>query len=104
MRLKAAGKPDKVARIAAARKLLLIAFAIYKSGKPFVADYPATDRSVRKGEHEERRSDLTCQKEATGTSEYVEVGENTSSVSCSRLRWVSTNKAVKGYISFSFSP
>ena len=104
VRLKAAGKPDKVARIAAARKLLLIAFAIYKSGKPFVADYPATEGRVRKGEHEERRSDLTCQKEATGTSEYVEVGKNTSSVNSSRLRWVSTNKAVKGYISFSFSP
>ena len=29
------GKPDKVARIAAARKLLLIAHAIYKSGESF---------------------------------------------------------------------
>jgi len=28
-------KPEKVARIAAARKLLLIAHAIYKSGEPY---------------------------------------------------------------------
>ena len=34
-RLKAEGKPDKVARIAAARKLLLLAHAIYESGEPF---------------------------------------------------------------------
>ena len=34
-RLKEQGKPDKVARIAAARKLLLIAHAIYRSGEPF---------------------------------------------------------------------
>ena len=34
-RLKARGKPDKVARVAAARKLLLIAHAIYKSGESF---------------------------------------------------------------------
>jgi transposase len=34
-RLKDQGKPDKVARIAAARKLLLIAHAIYQSGQPF---------------------------------------------------------------------
>jgi len=34
-RLKEQGKPDKVARIAAARKLLLIAHAIYKSGEEF---------------------------------------------------------------------
>jgi transposase len=34
-RLKAEGKPDKVARIAAARKLLLLAHAIYESGDPF---------------------------------------------------------------------
>ena len=91
-----------MARIAAARKLLLIAFAIYKSGKPFVADYPATDRSNRMGETEERRSDLASKKEAKGTSEYVEVDESTSSVNYSRPRCVSTNKAlVKGYISFS---
>ena len=36
-RLKAEGKPDKVARIAAARKLLLLAHAIYESGEPFRA-------------------------------------------------------------------
>jgi len=30
-RLKAKGKPEKVARIAAARKMLLMAYAIYKS-------------------------------------------------------------------------
>ncbi len=36
-RLKEAGKPDKVARIAAARKLLLLAHAIYQSGEPFRA-------------------------------------------------------------------
>jgi len=34
-RLKEEGKPDKVARTAAARKLLLIAHAIYKRGQPF---------------------------------------------------------------------
>ena len=34
-RLKDAGKPDKVARIAAARKLLLIAYAVYKSSEHF---------------------------------------------------------------------
>jgi len=34
-RLKESGKPDKVARIAAARKLLVIAHAIYKSGESF---------------------------------------------------------------------
>jgi len=34
-RLKEAGKPEKVARIAAARKLLLIAHAIYKNGVLF---------------------------------------------------------------------
>ena len=36
-RLKEQGKPDKVARIAAARKLLLIAHAIYNSGEIFRA-------------------------------------------------------------------
>ncbi len=36
-RLKDSGKPDKVARIAAARKLLLIAHAIYESGESFRA-------------------------------------------------------------------
>ena len=36
-RLKAQDKPDKVARIAAARKLLLIAHAIYKSGDTYHA-------------------------------------------------------------------
>ena len=34
-RLKESGKPEKVARTAAARKLLLIAHAIYRSGEPF---------------------------------------------------------------------
>lgn len=34
-RLKARGKAPKVARCAAARKLVLLAFAIVKSGKPF---------------------------------------------------------------------
>ncbi len=34
-RLKDEGKPDKVARIAAARKLLLLAHAIYESGDQF---------------------------------------------------------------------
>lgn len=34
-RLKGRGKPEKVARIAAARKLLLIAHAIYKSGERY---------------------------------------------------------------------
>jgi len=34
-RLKERGKPEKVARIAAARKLLLIAHAIYKSGEQY---------------------------------------------------------------------
>lgn len=36
-RLKEGGKPEKVARIAAARKLLLIAHAIYKSGEQYRA-------------------------------------------------------------------
>jgi len=36
-RLKEEGKPDKVARIAAARKLPLLAHAIYESGQPFRA-------------------------------------------------------------------
>jgi transposase len=34
-RLKGNGKPEKVARIAAARKLLLIARAVYQSGQPY---------------------------------------------------------------------
>ncbi len=34
-RLKDEGKPDKVARIAAARELLLLAHAIYESGERF---------------------------------------------------------------------
>jgi hypothetical protein len=34
-RLKDQGKPDKVARAAAARKLLLLAHAVYESGEPF---------------------------------------------------------------------
>jgi len=33
--LKERGKPEKVARIAAVRKLLLIAHAIYKSGESY---------------------------------------------------------------------
>lgn len=37
-RLRESGKPDKSARVAVARKLLLIAFAIFKSGKPFRSD------------------------------------------------------------------
>jgi hypothetical protein len=36
-RLKHEGKPDKVARIAAARKLLLLAHAMYESGEEFRA-------------------------------------------------------------------
>ena len=36
-RLKEAGKPEQVARIAAARKLLLIAHAVYKTGVPYLA-------------------------------------------------------------------
>ncbi|MGY4706879.1 IS110 family RNA-guided transposase [Candidatus Bipolaricaulota sp. J31] len=36
-RLKGKGKPEKVARIAAARKLLLIAHAVYKTGQPYQA-------------------------------------------------------------------
>ena len=36
-RLKGRGKPEKVVRIAAARKLLLIAHAIYRSGEPYRA-------------------------------------------------------------------
>jgi len=34
-KLRAAGKPMKVARIAAARKLVHLAFAVVKSGKEF---------------------------------------------------------------------
>ena len=41
-RLKGKGKPEKVARIAAARKLLLIAHAVYRSGQPYRA--PETSR------------------------------------------------------------
>ncbi len=37
----ARGKAPKVARLAAARKLLHLAFAIAKSGQPFRADYQA---------------------------------------------------------------
>jgi len=37
LRLRAKGKPEKVARVAAARKLLLIAHAIYKSGERFTS-------------------------------------------------------------------
>nr|WP_244406330.1 IS110 family transposase [Thermovirga lienii] len=37
--LKNSGKPDKVARIAAARKLLLLAFSIFKSKRPFTLEY-----------------------------------------------------------------
>ena len=37
LRLKDQGKPDKVARTAAARKLLVIAHAIYKTGEPYRA-------------------------------------------------------------------
>jgi len=36
-RLKENGKPEKVARTAAARKLLLIAHAVYRSGQPYRA-------------------------------------------------------------------
>jgi transposase len=36
-RLKAKGKTEKVARIAAARELLLIAHAVYYSGQPYHA-------------------------------------------------------------------
>ncbi|MBC7093784.1 IS110 family transposase [Candidatus Bipolaricaulota bacterium] len=36
-RLKEKGKPEKVARMAAARKLLLIAHAVYRSGQPYRA-------------------------------------------------------------------
>ncbi|MGC9530589.1 MAG: hypothetical protein ACP5G2_08325 [Candidatus Bipolaricaulaceae bacterium] len=35
LRLKARGKPERVARVAAARKLLLIAHAIYNTGERF---------------------------------------------------------------------
>jgi len=35
-RLKEQGKPEKVARIAAARKVLVIAHAIYKSGDEYL--------------------------------------------------------------------
>jgi len=37
--LKNSGKPDKVARIAAARKLLLLAFSIFKYRRPFTVEY-----------------------------------------------------------------
>ena len=40
--LRAAGKPDKVARIAAARKLLLLALSIYRSERPFISDPPVS--------------------------------------------------------------
>ncbi|GEM_PF-4336594 len=41
-RLKEAGKPEKMVRIAATRKLLLIAHAIYKSGAPVKGWTPDT--------------------------------------------------------------
>jgi transposase len=47
-RLKGEGKPDKVARIAAARKLLLLAHAIYESGEPFRA-IPENGQGVPQG-------------------------------------------------------
>lgn len=45
-RLKARGKAPKVARCAAARKLVLLAFAIVKIGRPFQADYQAGKKAV----------------------------------------------------------
>jgi transposase len=47
-RLRAAGKPAKLARCAAARKLLHIAFAMAKSGQPFDPEY-VSPRKVRDG-------------------------------------------------------
>ena len=38
-RLRAAGKPPKVARCAAARKLLHLAWAVVTKGQPFDPDY-----------------------------------------------------------------
>ncbi|MCD6183099.1 MAG: IS110 family transposase, partial [Thermovirga sp.] len=37
--LKNSGKPDKLARTAAARKLLLLAFSIFKYKRPFTLEY-----------------------------------------------------------------
>jgi hypothetical protein len=39
VRLRAAGKPPKVARCAAARKLLQIAWAVVRTGQPFDPAY-----------------------------------------------------------------
>lgn len=47
-RLRAAGKPMKVARCAAARKLLHIAWAVVKSGQRFDPDYMQASESCRK--------------------------------------------------------
>ncbi len=46
-RLKSRGKAPKVARCAAARKLVLLAFAIVKSGQPFQADYQTKQGQVK---------------------------------------------------------
>ena len=59
---------------------------------------------VRKGETEERRSDLTGQKEATGISEHVEVGKNTSSVNEFTPEMASINKAARVMEILFFSP
>jgi len=45
-RLCAAGKPKKVARCAAARKLLQIAWAVVRTGQPFDANYAAAQRAA----------------------------------------------------------
>ena len=45
-RLKENGKPEKVARIAATRKLLLIAHAMYRSGQPYRNPKASEDYSI----------------------------------------------------------
>jgi len=46
-RLKQAGKPAKVARCAAARKLLHLAYGVVKSGKVFDPEYTTNSRAVK---------------------------------------------------------
>ncbi len=98
LRLKTIGKPDKVARIAADRKLLLIAFAIFKSGKPFTADCPITNRCDTRDETEERCSDSACQKEATSANKYAKRGKTLSSMIHSHSRRVATYKCMRDKI------
>jgi hypothetical protein len=75
------------------RKLLLIAFAIYKSGEPFTADCPVIDRCAKKDEAEERHKGAH-QKEATNANEHVKRGGTVPSANSSCSGQVETDKCV----------